>query len=464
MTISVTPDAKADFPTVASAQFAALEPSWAGIASATQLRCLLILGALFNRRLYVHDTQLADNPHLLNAYARRHDSILNFYTLITDLISNGIIVVGLRDGTYMYQTDDLLVCNSLGDLVESWEKRDASTSWVIDPSSQTRRTLVNDLDRMLNRDGARLVQYSYQSIKTNFMQQVRDSFGDQHSELFRMVTQRGLEFALAYEEITNRPWFSHSSIFSLLQVTGVPLGDPLVQIHGMFDEAAYAKWQKARLLACDWPEAPSKSPEVLLGNTSQSEQIDGKLLSERALAQQALRIIDGPGADLIASLTGEEVIELRGFADELFKLQEVFEEPAYGRATNFEEAIGNASAEYWDRICSYLRRTRPNMTRESTRIGIFLRRHLPAISRIAERFVTVGLSSVVKVALDVTPGVRTLSESSRDIIAQHISLDFVFFGKSEGLKQLQSSMPKRGWMAPDMRQLNTAPPTTSIES
>jgi hypothetical protein len=284
------------------------------------------------------------------------------------------------------------------------------------------------------------------------MQQVRDSFGAESSELRRMVTQRGLEFAHDYEKIVARPWFSHSAIFSLLQVAGIPLGDPLAQIHGMFDEAAYAQWQEARLLGCDWPEARSETPEELLGNPAESGSVDDRALNEQALAKQALRIIDSPGADLIASLSGDEIIELRRYADELFKLQEVFEAPVSDPGRALEDAIGDSAAAYWDQICSYLRRTRPNMTRQRTRIGIFLREHLPNVSRVAERFVTVGLTSVVRVALDIVPGIKGLSETSRDLIARHISLDFVFFSESAGMKELRRVMPERGWVAPDMRQ------------
>lgn len=443
--------------TIASSQFAALEPSWAGIRSATQLRCLLVLGALFNRRLYVHDTQLADNPHLLNAYVHRHDYILNLYALITDLIRSGIIVVGLRDGTYMYQTDEVIFTSSLEGLVRSWEERDASTSWVVAPTSRARRGLVRELDKLLDDENTRLMRYSYRDIKASFMRQARDTFSAENSELRHMVTQRGLDFAHDYEDILNKPWFSHSSVFSLMQVAGVPLSDPLAQIHGMFDEAAYARWQGARLLGCDWSGTQSESPEKLLGNAVESKRAEAQSLSEQSLTRQALRIVDGPGADLIASLTGNEILELRRYADELFKLQEIYEAPASGAvtATTFEDTIGDAAAAYWDNLCSYLRRTRPNMTRQRTRIGIFMRKNLPSISRVAEKFVTVGLSSIVRVALDLIPGTGSLSDASRDIIAQHFSLDFVFFSESPGLKELRSSLPTRGWVAPDMRHIDT---------
>jgi hypothetical protein len=51
-----------------AAQFAALEPIWAGISSSAQLRALLALGAFFNKRVHVHDTQLIDNPRIIGDF------------------------------------------------------------------------------------------------------------------------------------------------------------------------------------------------------------------------------------------------------------------------------------------------------------------------------------------------------------------------------------------------------------
>ncbi|HEY9473632.1 MAG TPA: hypothetical protein VIS06_07250 [Mycobacteriales bacterium] len=457
------PDRSADrgpMPLVAS-QFAALEPSWAGIRSSFQLRCLLILGALFNRRLYVHDTQLADNPHLLAEFRRHRDQASNLYTLLARLIDAGVVMVGLRDGTYDPVSDRLLTCDSLADLVRGWEQRDASSSWVIDPALRGRDELVGALDDLLAGPNPPL-RYRYQSIKQDFMSQARYSFGASGGELRRLVVGRGADLSRRYEAILQRDWFSHSSIFALLRDAGLPLDDPLVQIHGMFDEASYAHWHRSRLLGCDWSTDLDGDPERLLGGapTWAAPEPEG-LLTPDALAERALRVVDGPGADLIGTLTAEEILELREFGGELFQLQELFTARSSADPVGaLEAALVEASAVYWSRICAHLRRTRPTLSQQRTRIAIFLRRHLPNLALLAERFATVGLSSLVTVALDTLPGTRSLDQDTRRTMASKVSLDFVFFtdkgGDSDSLRALREAMPARTWVTPDIRPGNSS--------
>ena len=64
---------------------------------------------------------------------------------------------------------------------------------------------------------------------------------------------------------------------------------------------------------------------------------------------------------------------------------------------------------------------------------------------------TVGLSSLVTVALDTLPGTRSLDQDTRRTMASKVSLDFVFFTDSDSLHALRRAMPARGWVTPDTR-------------
>ena len=439
---------------LAASQFAALEPSWAFARTRAQLRSLLVLGALFNRRLYVHDTQLADSPHLIADYDLRRDTELNLYNLLTELIRADVVQVALRDGTYDAVHDTMIPCTSLSDLVSSWQQRDPSSSWVIRPDSQSRLALVHDLDELLLRSAENTRVYPYRDIKGDFMRQVREAFGDNYGDLHNMVIAQGGDFARRYENILNQPWFSHSNIYSLIQESKLRLDHPLAQTHGVFDEAAYAHWRTSRILGCEWSLQDVSYPERLLEG-SEAVSVPGDEwtyggLSEE-LSKYALAIVEGEGAGLVGSLTGKEILRLRESAQEVFLLQELFETSDRSPRLALARALAQASASYWTEITKYIARTRPNAAREPTRLAIFLREHAPRTAGAAERFFSMGLSAVARIAMALTPLAKEVDPGDRALIAQHVSLDFVFFQKTEAIKELRSIVPLRGWVSVDRR-------------
>jgi len=248
---------------VASSQFAPLEPSWSGIRDENQLHGLLVLGSLFNECLYVHDTQLADNPHLLNAYRSRNEKHFNLYNLTRSLIETRVIRVAIRDETYIAKTDDHIYCDSLNDVYNSWLTQDIEKAWVIPPHEEKRIKLINNIDDILNEVDP--IRYPYIDIKKEFMKRARTAVEKASIPEFTYQFQNlKPKIRSKYLKIIQRNWFSHSDIYDLLTRSGISLYNPFVQAHGLFDESSYAHWHNSRLLGCDstlW-----KAEEMVLGN------------------------------------------------------------------------------------------------------------------------------------------------------------------------------------------------------
>jgi hypothetical protein len=429
---------------LAVAQFASLEPSWAGVKSGAQLRGLLIFGALFNRRLYVHDTQLADNSLLLNEYEMRHDNLDNLYGLLAALMEGGVVVTALRHSTFFPKTGEVVRCQDLSDLLSTWKRRDPSAAWVTPPAQGNRAQLLGDLDRILSA-GAPLVRYDYLRIKKDFMSQVHDAAASPDGQLRRMLSKLPIIVRNDYESILNRDWFSHSDTFGVLRLAGVPLAHPLIQMHGMFDEAAYARWHRARLLGCDWSNEGGLQPEQMLGN-------DAGLIGENLedFTKVASGIVEGPGVELLGTLTSEEILGLREKATELFQLQELVQYRG-DQSQDLDEGIADASVAYWEEICSYLRRSRPRLALGRTKVGIFLRRKLPRLSQFAERMVRTGLTTLAEVSIENLPVLKNLDSRKRAKVTRLISLEFVFFTDGDRLRALKRSFPSRSWVTVDAR-------------
>ncbi|WP_173390904.1 hypothetical protein [Actinomadura litoris] len=440
-----------------TAQFAALEPIWAGISSTVQLRALLVFGALFNERVYVHDTQLVDNPRVVGDFGRFDLRESNFYRLLRELIAAGVVVVGLREHNYLTEEDRLDPCNSLTEVLDSWKRnRPDGKGWVISPVSDARGRMLEELDGVISADGAVVARYEYMRTKNEFIRQVRDAANSSDSVLAGLLARQPIELRRRYDEIISRPWFSHTPIFALLHDSGLPVSSPLIQIHGLFDETAHANAFNARVLGSDWDsEQGAGLAEAVLANGGLAQEQADPRVEAGELMEAAYRMVEGPPPDLLAMLRLDEILELREKARELFEIQSYLEVPD---ARHVDDALGTAladcAADYWQNICEHIRTTRPHLTVRSTRLGIFLRRKMPKMARMAERFASTGLSTLTEVAISSVPFVGSgLSEETKRGMLQRVNLEFVFFAESERMRELKNYYPHRGWISSDTRAI-----------
>ncbi|MFI7422734.1 hypothetical protein [Nonomuraea sp. NPDC049684] len=441
----------------ATSQFAALEPIWAGISSTMQLRALLVFGALFNERVYVHDTQLVDNPRVVGDFSRSDLRENNFYRLLRDLVAAGVVAVGLRAHNYLYREDRLDPCDSLAEVLDSWKRNSPDgKGWVVSPVSVARDRMIKELDGVLAGDGSVVVRYDYVTAKDDFMRQVREAANSPDSVLTGLLSAQPTELRRRYDEILSRPRFSHTPIFALLHDSGLPVSSELIQIHGLFDETAHARAFNARIMGSDWTSGDGTGlPEAVLTDARRAQSRPDPQLDMRELVETAYRMVEGPPPDLLAMLRFEEIVELREQARELFEIQSYLE---VSNARDVDDALATAladcAADYWQRICDHIRATRPHLAVKSTRLGIFLRRKMPGLAKVAERFAMTGLSTLTEVAVNMVPVVGgMLGEESKRSMLRRANLEFVFFTDSSRMRELRSFYPHRSWISSDARTI-----------
>lgn len=428
---------------VGSAQFAALEPSWAGIHNEQQLRGLLILGALFNKILYIHDTQIADNPHLLRSYRLRPEKPNNLFNLVTKLVENKVIRVGLRDATYIASRDQNIACDSLFDVYSSWLSQDMERAWVIPPHTEDRIEFLKDFDEVL--DHVDILRYPYTTIKKEFMRRTREELNYSKNPIhYREFKKLPANVRKRYIHIINRNWFSHSDIFELLRKTGLTISHPFIQTHGLFDESSYTHWYQSRLLGCDSSLWNGEDFVAGFEETSQITPIGS--LSHASLQRHAVRTIKAPGLSLIATLNPHEILQLRERASRLFQIVEFMDEcRSLDTMLELRDNYLEEVTTYWHDICSYLRKTRPLLTQRRTKIGIFTRDKLPGFSLWGRKFV----SFAINLGLDFLhiPILKEMDKNDREKLLNDLLIRFIFFTDTSTMSQLESMFPRKSWLS-----------------
>jgi len=447
----VTPMTNTSSP-VSTCQFAALEPSWAGIHSEAHLRGLFILGALFNRVIYVHDTQLLDNPHLLHAFQIRSDKDHSLYNHVTTFVSENVLRVAIRDVTYLPASDKSIPCDSLEDVYRSWLTQDMRDAWVA-PADENRLTYVAHLEQLVSAKNP--LRYPYMNIKSEFMRRTRQNLyagtTSAHFHHFQSLPRAVRE---RYEAIIAREWFSHSDIFDLLTKSNLRLDHPFVQAHGLFDEAAYATWNRSRLLGCDAKTWSSEDAVTLAATIEAGERPFADVHAQ--IEEHAVRTIDGAGISLLATLKPAEVMELRSYANDVFALTDFLDESVLlQNTTELQENYLDAVTQYWDKICQFLRKSRASFTQERTKIGIFTRNQLPSAAKLIGNVASFSINLGLDLLSLPFPVIRQLSVREREVLVSKLGFRFLFYSDSATLKNLQRVMPDRSWLARELNQAQT---------
>ncbi|MEU5881993.1 hypothetical protein [Spirillospora sp. NPDC047279] len=381
----------------------------------------------------------------------------SFYRLLRDLIASGVVAVGLRGHNYLQREDRIDPCESLGDVLDFWKKISPDgRGWVVSPISDARGRMIEELDGVMTDDGSVVVRYDYMRTKDDFMCQVRAAANSPDSVLAGLLSRQPIELRRLYDEILARPRFSHTPIFALLHDSGLPVSDELIQIHGLFDETAHARAFHARVMGSDWDSGQSAGlAEAVLADERVEPGADVPAPDAAELMAEAYRMVEGPSPELLAMLRADEIMHLREQARELFEIQSYLEvSDVHASDDVLAAALADCSAAHWQRVCEHIRATRPHLTVQSTKLGIFLRRRVPRLSQLAERFATTGLSTLTEVAVSAVPFVGAgLTDESKRGMMRRVNLEFVFFTESSRMRELRSFYPQRGWITSDTRSI-----------
>jgi hypothetical protein len=428
-----------------ASQLAALEPSWASRYTEPELRGLLVLGSLFNERLYVHDTQLADHTLLLGSFLRRADDELALFNLLHDLIRLGIVRVCLRSSVVIHKLDHEIAIASLSQLHDALKQR-SEFGWIPESQFAARKGMLLRLDQVTNE--IEPYRYNYVELKRTFMTAVRDYSTRSGSEHNRFLSATPEGFRREYDQVIARPWFSFIDIIDLCAKYGMRQDADVIQSHGLIDELCYAEWNRTRMMAsnsANWASETDVSGVTGLAlrqpNSSPIVYVGGQPSIIPSLQEKMLGHIESPGLSLIGTLSAQDILKLREAGKELFQLRELrLEDPS-----EMQRRVTELLLKYWDTICAYIRTTRPVLASDATKLAIFMRRDLPTLSNWGAHAATFAIDLGLDIAGVVFPGLA-VSDKVRGRLHDLLSLRLLFYGSSNQMRNLKKAMPEASWL------------------
>jgi hypothetical protein len=427
---------------LANSQFAPLEPCWAGISGPTQLKGLLAFASLFNEVLDIHDTQLGDNPHLVASFVRKAQQTNGLYEFLLQLIQHRIVRIAIRDITFVPSKGLTIPCESLSDVLNSWNQQGMSGAWVSREGKSETAEMLKTIDRSL--DEGNHLRYDYLKVKAGFIRRVRDvMLGGTSLPAELDLGRLEPKVRQQYEEIAGRNWFSHSDIFALLREAGISLQDPLAQIHGFFDESAYADWHSANLAGSD---------AVTLASPEQHEDRPNPLGRGDELLNSAVRRMPSIGLDVLATISIEELLHLRSLARGLFATQRFLRERS--SLAEVEPVLRNyveAFAAFWQQVCDYLVETRPELLKERTKLGIFTQRQLPTLSDLTYKYSSMTINLGLDVLTLFFPTLKDADAEQRKRIIDKFTLQFLLLAESDHTRDMRRTLPRHVWIDKDRR-------------
>ena len=430
-------------------QLGQFQPTLQSEWSTTQLVGLVNLSLLFSDTILLHDTQLLDNPHILETFRKQRAPYagVTIYRQIREGIRAGLIEVGLRDGM-LIRPDEFLNCNALEDVAGAWiTQRMTGVGRVREdlPFRADVVELARDLDWTIQQAPRRPAGYSYVQVKKIFQDRIRESVATANSPINLELDDLPYEFVSKYNTIVDRPWFSHTDLFHLVK-DYAPAHD-LMMLQGFTDESAYSSYFSVDLCGSDRTNSDfSRSAERLFtpevrSHTVPQRPVEHPPTIEGLIEEHAARILAGPGVGALALLEMGDILELRALGADTRALRARIVDGVITHDS--EDLILGAFDDYWRSICRHIKKRFPMSTRRPSRLLILLRRKYP---RTADIFVR-GTRFGHLIAPDVVralPSPSTIAPALQ-VASSHVGLEFLLFAEDTALHTLRRTLPQSTW-------------------
>lgn len=436
-------------------QLGQLQPTLQSEWSHKQLLGLVNFSLLFSDTILLHDTQLLDNPHVLDGFSGRAGRITgpNLFNQLRDGISEGLVRVGVRDGMFV-TSDEFRPCAVLEDVVRTWITQRIPGVGSIRADVAFRADaleLARDLDWTLARGDARPVRYDYVSVKSDFQNRIREGLDSAASPLAAELHRLPAEFVRRYREIVDRPWFSHNDVFQLAKTEEAAAN--LVMMQGYLDEAAYSAHFGVDLSGSDGRHGvPDRSAEWLFRSARRQERV---ITVDDLLLEHAFQLIDGPGLDAFALLRMSDILELRALGADARTLRATLVDGVVTEAS--EDLLLEAFNDYWKTICSFIRRRFPMSSRQPTKLLILLRHRLPRVADFAVRGTRLAHRVAPSVVGSLPVAAEPVTKSIFEAVSRYVGMEFLIFSPSDSLKSLKTALPRNTWrvLVSERRQIGS---------
>lgn len=430
------------------------EPTIQGyIKTPAQLRGILNFSALWHEVVYLNDTAIGDNPHLIYSFIASPDTGL--YFTVREFIKAGILQPLFRKKVAIRESVLVESHPTLSDIYAGWRLRDKNSpdKFLSKEFGSQRDRYNRTVDQLLFRDTSNsVIWYDPDDVKPLFRDRIRQQL-NRNSELLQLIEKvLPIEGQRKYQNICNNdPYFTNADLWNL--VRDIESAKDLIIAQGHINQQCYADSILAGMTGSDLSntQLAKFNWNMNVGSTYEVPVNPPASLDE--VFEQAAVILQAPTIELLGLLTPEQVLQLREEAKKtIFKVAR--SEAGQISLEKFRKIYLNAIIKYWNYVCEFLEKEYPKYVEKKRRLGIFSCEALPSIPPEIRKFaiyITIA-STAVNYFIPYVEPIKTVLTVATLIGSQYIANRIysalryhVLFEDTPAMKEMREKLPPQVW-------------------
>lgn len=362
------------------------------------LRAVLNFAALFHEVVFLNDTAIGDNTHILASWQRGTDSGL--YHLVSEFTKEGIVKYLFRNKVVIGERILVEKEPTLSDIYRGWQLRGPKEAFTHPDVGLLRDRFNSQIDDLLfRRVKNAVVWYDPDKVKPEFRQRLRQLI-DSRSPVREILDQLPSELRRRYLQVCeNNPFFTNADLWTLIKDEAI--ARELVLVQGHINQQCYADYVYSGMSGAD---NTSTSMAELNWRINTGASVTVELTPPPTvdeLFEQARFVLPAPVPELLGKLAPDAIVSLRERAEKtIFKVAR--EGLADANIDDYKRKYIDSLVEYWNYIMNFLEEEYPQETRRKTRLGFFVEQQLP---NVAELYRTARLPVIILTLRHLIPSV-----------------------------------------------------------
>jgi len=355
-----------------------------------QLRGVLNFAALLHEVVYLHDTAIGDNPHIISAFFQQPHGEL--YSTIEQFIKHGVLKVLVRDKVSIGQNIIVPSQPTITEIYEGWRRRGPDSSFLLREFGLARNEYNRSIDSLLFVQKPSAVQwYDPDFIKQDFRTRIQwlANSNNEYSNLLKTTLPRE-DLSNIFNIFDKQKYFTNADLWAI--TSRIPNSSDLVSAQAHINQQCYADYVAAGMTGSDHARMPLSWFNWVINTGKQLELNVNVPKSLDELYEQSEVTLSVPAIELLGLLTVNQIIELRQKAEmTIFKLaREIYSSKVLPNV--FTQGV----IEYWEYVCKFIEQHYPNQALQKTRLGIFIEQRMPRVDpKISDSLLTLSFRYLV---------------------------------------------------------------------
>ncbi len=332
---------------------------------------LLNFAVLWHEEIFLNDTALGDNPHLLHSYW--DPTAVPLFHSFQELVLAGTLKCLLRDKVSIGHEVLVDANPTPSEIFEGWQRRDAGNEerFLTQVFGERRDIYNSTVDRLLDRYPAAVVRYDPDTTKPAFRSLIRAQLtpGSDLMEVLERLPRGLVERYVA--TCSENEYFTNADIWELVRTSSTEANQAhardLVLMQGHLNQQCVADVVSAGLTGSDHTQISlDRFNRRALYEMDDARTVHGPFAFDD-LVEPADVQLSAPPLELLSLLSPEQVLDLRESAgSEYFSVQR----STYADIEQYRGAVLAAVEAYWRTVCEAIERLFPANAWQKSRLAI----------------------------------------------------------------------------------------------